>query len=238
MKKIIEFTTLPSTNLYLRENYQQLPDKTVIVANHQTAGRGRLSRVWEDSDDLLFSMLLKEQLPPNIANLSLLVAASLYKTLNKIVNNVTIKWPNDILVHNKKISGILLESIVIGEQVECIIIGVGINVNTIRMNPSIASKATSIFLETNHKTDKKTLLKSFLKEFEKDYRLYCAEKSDYLQICKLHSSVIGKQVSVVIDNQQKKALVQDILDNGSILLLVDDQQIQLNSGEITLTELY
>ena len=238
MEKIIEFATLPSTNLYLKENYHQLPNKTVIVTNHQTAGRGRLSRVWEDSDDLLFSVLLKEQLPHNIANLSLLTAASLYKTLNKIVNNVTIKWPNDILADGKKLSGILLESVVVGEQVDCIIIGVGINVNTIKMNPSIVRKATSIYLETNHKIDKKTLLKSFLKEFVKDYRLYCAGKSDYLQICKLHSSVIGKQVNVMINNQQKKALVKDILDNGNILLLVDNQQIQLHSGEITLTELY
>jgi BirA family biotin operon repressor/biotin-[acetyl-CoA-carboxylase] ligase len=238
MEKIIEFATLPSTNLYLKENYHQLPNKTVIVTNHQTAGRGRLSRVWEDSDDLLFSLLLKEQIPHNIANLSLLVAASLYKTLIKIVDNVTIKWPNDILVHGKKLSGILLESVVVGEQVDCIIIGVGINTNTTKIGSSIASKATSIYLETNYKTDKKTLLKSFLEEFTKDYQLYCTGKSDYLQICKLHSSVIGKLVNVMINNQQKKALVQDILDNGNILLLVDDQQIQLHSGEITLTELY
>ncbi|HOD61840.1 MAG TPA: biotin--[acetyl-CoA-carboxylase] ligase, partial [Bacilli bacterium] len=90
MKNIIEFDTLPSTNLYLKENYHQLADRTVVVANHQTAGRGRLSRRWEDSDDLLFSILLKDNLPHNLANISLLVAASLYKTLNEILDNVTI----------------------------------------------------------------------------------------------------------------------------------------------------
>ena len=238
MKNIIEFDTLPSTNLYLKENYHQLADRTVVVANHQTAGRGRLSRRWEDSDDLLFSILLKDNLPHNLANISLLVAASLYKTLNEILDNVTIKWPNDILVRGKKLAGILLESVVIGEKVDCIIIGVGINVNTAKLSEELKQKATSIYLQINRKIDKKELLEKFLKEFRRDYQFYSENKSDYLQICRDHSYVIGKEVIVTINNQPKKALVLDILENGNILLLINEKKVELNSGEITLQELY
>ncbi len=238
MKKIIEFDTIPSTNLYIKENYRQLSDQTVVVANHQTAGRGRLSRTWEDSDDLLFSILLKDNLPHNVANLSLLTAASLYKTLIKILDNVTIKWPNDILVNSKKLAGILLESVVIGEKIDCVIIGVGINVNTVKLSENLNHKATSIYLQTNQKIDKRNLLENFLEEFWRDYRFYSKNKSDYLQICREHSYAIGKEVIVTIDHQPKKALVLNILENGNLLLLIDEEQVELNSGEITLKELY
>ena len=238
MEKIIEFTSLPSTNLYLKENYEQLPNKTVVIASHQTAGRGRLDRVWEDSDDLLFSILLKNHLPDNITNISLLVAASLYKTLIKDLEHVTIKWPNDILVDGKKLVGILLESIVVEEKIECIIIGIGINVNTTKMREALTQKATSMYLQTNKQVDKKTLLNNFLKEFIQDYQLYCEKKSDYLQICREHSYVIGKEVNIFLENELKKAQVLTILENGNLLVLVGDRKIELHSGEITLTELY
>lgn len=238
MYKIIEFQSLPSTNLYIKENYRSLANKTVVMANHQTAGRGRRGRVWQDSDDLLFSILLKKNLPESITNLSLLMAASLYKTLIKKVENVTIKWPNDILVNGKKLAGILLESVINAGQIEYVVIGVGINTNTEEIDASLQAKATSLYLETKSKVNKKELLRKIVRCFSEEYKLYNEGKSDYLQMCRHHSSVIGREVTVVINDQQKNAKVIDILDNGNISLMVDDQQIEMNSGEITLTELY
>ncbi|HKM29834.1 MAG TPA: biotin--[acetyl-CoA-carboxylase] ligase [Bacilli bacterium] len=238
MYKIIEFQSLPSTNLYIKENYRSLANKTVVMANHQTAGRGRRGRVWQDSDDLLFSILLKKNLPESITNLSLLMAASLYKTLIKKVENVTIKWPNDILVNGKKLAGILLESVINAGKTEYVVIGVGINTNTEEIDASLQDKATSLYLETKAKVNKKELLRKIIRGFSEEYKLYNEGKSDYLQICRHHSSVIGREVTIIINNAQKTAKIVDILSNGNISLMVDDQQIEMNSGEITLTELY
>ena len=238
MYKIIEFQSLPSTNLYIKENYRSLANKTVVMANHQTAGRGRRGRVWQDSDDLLFSILLKKNLPDSITNLSLLMAASLYKTLIKKVENVTIKWPNDILVNGKKLAGILLESVINAGKTEYVVIGVGINTNTEEIDASLQDKATSLYLETKAKVNKKELLRKIIRGFSEEYKLYNEGKSDYLQICRQHSSVIGQEVTIVLNSEQKTAKIIDILSNGNISLMVDDQQIEMNSGEITLTELY
>ena len=126
---LLYFDTLPSTNLYLKENYQTLEHLTSIVAKHQTAGRGRLGRNWCDSDDLLMSILLKNDLnPSSLDSLSLVICATIYNVLSKYTTGLEIKWPNDILYKGKKICGILLER-VISNRVECLIIGFGININ-------------------------------------------------------------------------------------------------------------
>ena len=79
--KTIKFDTIPSTNLYLKENYQKLENLTCVTANHQTQGRGRLGRTWVDNNDLLFSILLKDNLF-NPSDYSFLIASSIIKVLN------------------------------------------------------------------------------------------------------------------------------------------------------------
>ena len=237
MENLIKFKTIPSTKLYLKENFSKLKDRTIVLADHQTNGRGRLQRNWKDDDDLLFSILLKDNLKGNITNLSLLAAASIYKTLIKHLENVKIKWPNDILVNEKKISGILLESI-ISSKVDCVIIGIGINVNTRDFKDDLSKKATSLFLETSVLDDKESLFEELLKDFFYEYELYLQEKSDYLNICRENSYLIGKNVLLMIDEKAKDARVLNILNNGNILLLIDGKEVEMNYGEITLTGVY
>lgn len=235
--KILKFDTLSSTNLYLKDNYPHLDDKTVVVANHQTAGRGRLGRTWIDSDDLLFSILLKNNLNEKVSSLSLLICASLFKTLKRYFNDVKIKWPNDILVNNKKILGILLEAIT-NSKIDCVIIGIGINVNNRNFTDDLIMKATSFSLETNKSFNKDTLLNEVLNDFFHEYDLYIYDKSDYLNICKENSWLINKIVTIKADGIRKTAIVKDILNNGNILLSVDSHDLELNYGEVTLEEVY
>lgn len=235
--KILKFNTLSSTNLYLKDNYLLLDDKTVVVANHQTAGRGRLGRTWTDSDDLLFSILLKDNLNEKVSSLSLLICASLFKTLKRHFDDVKIKWPNDILVNNKKILGILLEAIT-NNKIDCVIIGIGINVNNRNFTDDLIMKATSFSLETNKSFDKDMLLNEVLNDFFNEYDLYINDKSDYLNICKENSCLINKIVTIKVDGIRKTAIVKDILNNGNILLSVDSHDLELNYGEVTLEEVY
>lgn len=235
MKTNIKFVeVIPSTNLYLKENYNTLDNLFSIVSRHQTAGRGRLGRSWNDNDDLLMSILIKEDLKlEKIENLSLVICASIYKVLKKYIRNIKIKWPNDILVNEKKICGILLES-VICEKLEALIIGFGINVNSKTFSLDINNKATSLLLETNKEYDIKKLSFEIYEEFIKDFKSYKNGSKEYLEICKLNSCLQNKEIMYVEDKKIKFAIVRDILENGHILLEKDNTLFEKSSGEITL----
>ena len=97
--KVIKFKEINSTNAYLKDNYKSLDNLTFVVAEHQTEGRGRLGRCWVDQDDLLFSILVKENIDKP-TDYSLLIASTLLKVLNAY--KPQIKWPNDIMINNKK----------------------------------------------------------------------------------------------------------------------------------------
>ena len=182
------------------------------------------------------SILIKEKLD-NYTNLSLLISSVIYKVLSKILNNIKIKWPNDLVINNKKICGILLES-VSSNKIDALIIGFGINVNTNNFSFDIKDKATSIFLETNNKVDITNLSKEIYNKFTEEYKLYKENKSDYLEINRKNSSVIGKVVSYIENGKEEIGEVIDILDNGHILLKKDNKYIEKGSGEISLHNNY
>ncbi len=233
MKKIINFDTILSTNLYFKENYQSLDNLIAVTAKHQTLGRGRLGRIWEDGDDLLMSILIKEMLDINkIEKISLLIASSIYKVIKKYFHDVTIKWPNDILLNGKKVCGILVESI-ISDKLECLIIGFGINVNTLKMNDELKDKATSFSIESNKQYSIENIAKEVYETFIDDFSNYKNGSKEYLEICKTNSCLIGKEVSYFSDKEHF-AKVIDILENGHILLLEDDGFIEKSSGEVSL----
>lgn len=231
--KIIYFDTIPSTNLYLKENYKELDNLTAVVCKHQTAGRGRLGRSWEDSDDLLMSILLKDNYGDNIESLSLLICVSILKVLKEYVNNVKIKWPNDILVNNKKICGILLESVV-SQKIDCLVLGFGININHKEFSSELTNKATSLSLENNKDYDVKEIASKIYATFISDYQEYLDGNKEYLKECRDNSCLLGKTINYCEGEDVKEADVVDILDNGHILLKVNDQLIEKRSGEITL----
>ena len=112
MYKIINFPTLSSTNQYLKENYKKYDEFVVVTTDNQTNGKGRMDRVWNSSkDDLIFSILLKPKFDSSkIPLISLIMGASLCNVINKY-QNCSIKWPNDIIINDKKIAGILVEAI-------------------------------------------------------------------------------------------------------------------------------
>ena len=124
MKHIIFKKEINSTNTYLKENYNTLNNETIIYTNHQTEGRGRTTHNWYDEDgkNLLMSILYKDHsLNEFLDKITLVVAVGVYKVLIKYLNDVTIKWPNDIYVSGKKICGILCEGITSNNDVALVI---------------------------------------------------------------------------------------------------------------------
>ena len=155
---ILDFDSIDSTSKYLKENYIALKDFTFVSSLYQTNGKGRMDRSWESNkgENLLFSLLIKKKtllkLYSSISILSATVILSVLKEYN--IDNVMIKWPNDVYIDDKKVCGILLESISTSENLECIVLGIGLNVN---QKEFIDSRATSMSLKLKKDINQKEL---------------------------------------------------------------------------------
>ena len=172
---ISEYEELTSTNdlsLELAKKYQ-IGNNNIIIAKKQINGHGRYGRSWESkSGNLFFSLTLipKKQIK-NPALLSFVSAISLSKSINDLSLNNSInilhKWPNDVLVNNKKIAGILLKSDISSQKDQIIVIGIGINLNSNPKNSNFIS--TNLFQENIEYNNYKEILIKFLDHFSKFY---------------------------------------------------------------------
>lgn len=148
----IHLSSVDSTNTYLKNNYQELNNYTFVSSDKQTAGRGRNSREWksENGKNLLFSLLiLDKELIKHFKEISIITAYSLIQELEELeINNLMIKWPNDVFVGDRKIAGVLLESVT-KEEMESLIVGVGLNVNQMEFIGDYNIAPTSINKELN-----------------------------------------------------------------------------------------
>ena len=131
LQYFLEFDSISSTNAYIKQNYLQLPNFTVVKAKYQTDGHGQFGRVWESDYDrnLLFSLLIKKDLPFLIKDINSLVVSALLNTLDDYGIEAIFKYPNDILIGSKKVAGILIETKFDNKQLEYMIIGVALNIN-------------------------------------------------------------------------------------------------------------
>ena len=141
-----------STNKWAKEHIAELKDKTVVYTFNQTAGRGRLNRSWNNtgSDNIYASIVLKpsDEMKEVYSNLTQYLCVVLAQIFDEYGVIAQIKWPNDIRVNHKKISGILAEGVNTGSKLEGIILGVGINLNTSKeVLDKINQPATSLNIE-------------------------------------------------------------------------------------------
>ena len=172
--KIYYYETLDSTNTHICQMaVQGAQHGTVVVANKQTAGKGRRGRVWESSsgDNIYMSILLRPEIEANQASmLTLVMAYSVAKAIQKAgFSDAKIKWPNDIVLSRKKVCGILTEMFTKDTDIDYVVIGVGVNVNTKGFPEEIQDTATSLYLCSGVFVDKDTLLKDILGCFWKEY---------------------------------------------------------------------
>lgn len=235
--KIINYEELPSTNQYLKENYEKYEEGTVIMTDCQTKGYGRFGRVWfsGNGQNLAFSILLSPK--ENINRLSLLtplVAVSLWEVLSKYLPSLKIKWPNDLIVENKKIAGILTESIFWGRDLKAVIIGIGINVNIKSFPSELENKTTSLAIETGKDFDRHQLLKDCLDNLKKWYQYYLSGDVSFIDIYKTNCPYLGQTVTITDTSfQSHMVTIIDILPSGNLLVHKDNELLEFSAGEIT-----
>ncbi len=199
---------IDSTNSELMRNFDEYENYTIITADHQTGGKGRLNRRWVDNGigNLLFSILLKNIVDiSDINKLNFTVCAAIISTLEKFNIIGEYKWPNDILVNNRKISGVLIENKL--SEIEVVtVIGVGLNVNRFDN-----SESEYIFMSDllDTEIDKLEVLKVFTSYLRKLFL-----KNDAFDICRSKHCYYGKRVTI----KEICYEVGDIHSDGCIVL--------------------
>lgn len=237
---IIYFSEVESTNNEMKK-YLKEEEGLVLLTENQTLGKGRLGREWfsDNKKGICFSILLKPKIEPlDAMKITQIGASSLVKILRK--NNVEayIKWPNDIILNNKKLAGILVEMTTEIMKIENIILGIGMNVNTLLKDipKDLREKATSLLIETGIKWDRKKIIGDFLTEFEKEYFSFIknGDSSETLSNCRKYSNILGKKIKIIKGNISREVEAIDIDSEG--FLVVENERGEkerLISGEIS-----
>lgn len=237
------FEEVDSTNLKAKDLAEGgAPEGTVVIAERQTAGRGRRGRSWFSSsrNGIHMTLILRPAISPiGAPRITLMTAVAVAEALMSVVKlDVKIKWPNDILVNGKKLVGILTEISTEMDAVNYILVGIGLNVNTPLEDfpKEIQDSATSIFIETGEKFLRTPLLKACLEHFEIYYEIF--RRNQFSQIMgrwRQLSGIVGQKIRVDVLGQDHTGDVIDIDDDG--VLILKDAQGRLHriiSGDVTL----
>ena len=237
---IIHLDEVNSTNLYAKQNLEILSDRTIVIADKQTNGRGRFDRTWIDlgEGNLFMTIILKPSSSFNevYANLTQYLSVVLVKILEEYGLSPKIKWPNDVMVNDAKISGILSETVMQGSNFKGIVLGIGVNLNTDKGDLKQIKErvATALNIELNREyIDKKLFTEKLLNEFFKNYEEFLKLgfsmiKKEYVQKC----NFLNKEISVQVFNKKKSGIAKRINDNGELVLEKNNIEFILTMGDI------
>ena len=238
-KNIIHLESVDSTNDYLKKIGNDVQEGTVVISEEQTKGKGRLGRNWQSKskEGIWMSIILKPEIVPYKAPfITLIAGAAIVKALNDLKVPVKIKWPNDIIINNKKVSGILTELSAEIERVNYVVVGIGMNVKNLYFDKELEEKATSLYKE-NYYLSRVELVSQIIYEFEKLYKNYIENnnKEETLRICKEYSAVLNKDVYIIKDDKKELVKCIDISNDGNLIVRDSNDTIQeILSGEVSI----
>lgn len=228
---VIHFDVIDSTNTYLKNHFWELPHLTVVTAKHQISGRGRMGKSFiDDSTQLLFSILLKENIE-HIQLFPLFAAKVIHELLLNYSIDAEIKWPNDILVNEKKLCGILTESVYL-KRCEALIIGIGINVNTTVFPEEIKDIAISLKQLCSHDFSLENIFNEFIVTFEDKLSSFYSNPLSVVNYINQYSSLKDKYITYYTDGILQEGKVIEIAENGALHIISNQNHLYLNSGEI------
>lgn len=200
-------------------------DFTVVIAGEQTKGRGRLKRSWlSASGGLYFTMVLRPHIPPFLSTrVNFAASVILAQTLRRLFAiQAMVKWPNDILVDDKKIAGMLSEMEAEADRVAFINIGLGINVNN--APPPVEPPASSLKQILGRTISRRSLLSAYLDEFE-NY-MNQGNLNDVVSLWKQYTVTLNRHVRIVTTQKVFEGLAVDVDENGALLLKLADGSVQ------------
>jgi len=242
-KKIYYFPELESTNIAAKEKAlhraEGMSEGTLIIAERQSAGKGRLGREWfSPAGGIWLSIILYPQLSPSyISRITLMTAVATVKALeNYTLIKPQIKWPNDILINEKKVCGILTEMSAELDIINWVVVGIGVNVNIDhqRFPEDIQENTISLKEALGKEVLRVKLAQTFLQEFEKYYdKLKRKEFPSILREWKLYSHTLGRKIRVDMGERIIIGEAVNINGEGALILKKEDGElIKIISGTI------
>jgi BirA family biotin operon repressor/biotin-[acetyl-CoA-carboxylase] ligase len=236
-QKVIYYPRLDSTMAVARREAPQAVEGTVIIAGEQTEGMGRVKRRWlSPPGNIAMSIILH----PDVSYLPYLVMLASLAVVHSIEAVTTlkpqIKWPNDVLIHGKKVGGILTESRVCKDRVSYAMVGIGINVSLRAADfPDTRGIATSLNEELGRKVSRLAVIRHLLVEME---RLYTLKDGEY--ICEAWRDklvTLGKRVCVTSGDSRLEGVAESVDRSGALRLrLADGRLTRIVAGDVSLRE--
>ncbi len=238
-RKLFVFESIDSTNACAKTLAEAgCEEGTVVLADYQSQGRGRLGRTWlaEPGQNLLFSIVLRPSIPQSQSPvLTFLSAVAVSRAVEKVTGVPThCKWPNDVLLNKKKVCGILTESSLTNGSVAYSVVGIGLNVNQQKFSDSIKD-ATSVALELGKECDRKALFHNVLCEFEELYEALLSGKHEsILDEWNRRCSMFGHTVTVSTHDSQISGTAKRLNDDGGLVLSTNSGEQTFYAGDVTI----
>ncbi|MBI9013986.1 MAG: biotin--[acetyl-CoA-carboxylase] ligase [Clostridiales bacterium] len=244
-KKMIFLETVDSTNNYAKNIALEHDDMTVVLADEQTAGKGRLGRQWasEKGSGIWMSIILKPDIEPAEApKITQIAAAAMTEAIESVVGeSIGIKWPNDIIYKKKKVCGVLTEMSAELGGINYVVVGIGVNVNQTQFPEELVDKAISLKMGLEREVSRKAIVLSFLKSFEVLYQDFITTNSlkRTIEICKSRSILLNETVRIITKAGTRTVKVIDINENGQLVIVNENgEREQVFYGEVSVRGLY
>ncbi len=240
-KRIFHFFKTDSTNrVALELGHAGEPEGVVVLAEEQTAGKGRAGRTWqsERAAGIYVTLLLRPRLAPVQAPLLTMMAGLSVRAAVEAQTGLLLdlKWPNDLFVGGKKLGGILTEMHAEPGQVRFVIVGIGLNVNQEKFGSDLRTIATSLRIETGKPQSRLDLLVRLLREFEKDYNRFLREGSAGIaeHFAAISSYAKGKRVRVTNGAESFMGMTAGLAPEGLLKVKRDDgEMVTVIAGDVT-----
>lgn len=243
--KLIWMESVDSTNEEIKRRAAlQAPEGTIVTADMQTAGKGRKGRTWQSpaGKNLYFSILLRPTVEKNHASmLTLLMALAVQKAVTSLSGTqADIKWPNDVIMHGKKIAGILTEMYLKDDDIDFVVIGTGINVKK-QAFPEELVNAGSIEDESGRMIDRESLLHQVAEEFQTLYETFLKTESLSFARDDYEKALVSKDREVLVFDPagEYRGFALGISENGELLVRMADGSIKnIYAGEVSVRGVY
>lgn len=245
-KNLIFHKETGSTNLDAKQLAEEgAPEGTLVVADMQTAGRGRRGRAWvsPSGEAVYMSLLLRPQcMPDSASSLTLVISLALVEAIEEIAPGMSgIKWPNDVVMNNKKLCGTLTEMSAELDAIHYVVIGSGINVNQTSFADEIAGTATSLRLELGRKINRSHLIARIMYYFEKDYALF-QKTWDMTGLIDIYNKYLlnkDREVRVLDPKGEYTGVALGIDNKGELLVKKEDGNVvTVYAGEVSVRGIY
>ena len=237
-RRLLYYERLPSTQDAARQEAERgAPEGTTILADQQTAGRGRLGREWVSPPgaNLYFSVILRPA-AEHLRTLGMIWPLAICQAVGEVAGlSARVKWPNDVLVGPRKLAGVLIDCEFSGGRVDYAIAGIGLNVNLdIPAHEEIRDIATSVSAELGREVAREDLLATLLRRFEELYA--AAHRGQPVHLgWKAHLDTLGRRIRVSSGEGVEEGVAEDVEPDGTLILRrPDGSHVRIEAGQVTL----